>query len=196
MRILVVGEGKSEEQSLPIIVENLLDCETEITFDLVRNGRPVHGRGTRFYKRALGWIKSAQERNFDGVVFLIDEDGDSSRRTQMNGAQNDQRFGLPRACGVAIRTYDAWFLADEQALSTVLDQPIQRKPEPEEIDNPKRECEALCEQVSTIGGLSPLFERVAHIVDLDTIKERCPNGFRPFAERVEAMFAQRGTLES
>ena len=86
MRVLIVGEGPHEQGALPTLVCRLQSRVTETAFDFVRNGRRVHGKGRGIFKKAVGWMLEAESR-FDALVFLTDEDGDRSRRGQMDKAQ-------------------------------------------------------------------------------------------------------------
>lgn len=187
MRVLVVGEGEHEACALPELVCRLQRAVETTSFDRIRHGRRLHGKGPGLYRKAVGWIRQGQQQGFDAVVFLIDEDGEDDRRRQMDQAQRTELSTLPRACGVAIRTFDAWFLADEQGLSRVLGTEIQRQPEPERERNPKDRCQDLVNRSAAIGSLGELYAKLAESLDLDILAERCPQGFAPFAERVRSL---------
>jgi len=184
MRVLIVGDGPHEEAALPILVRQINARIGATEFDRFKNiPRPVHGRGNRILKRALGWFFQAAKRGFDGIVLLIDEDGDHDRRRAIDEAQESIATQFPRACGIAIRSFDAWFLADQVALSAVLERTIQRQPDPERHAHPKQACQRLIQESDT-SSLSELYRRLAECMDLDTVCERCPDGFTPFAERI------------
>ncbi len=184
MRVLVVGEGPNEESALPAIVRRLNVRIADTAFDRFRNApRRIHGSGDRFFKRSVDWILEAVRRGFDGVVILIDEDGDQDRRRAITDAQAYASVPFPRACGVAIRTFDAWFLADEQALSRTLARTVQRQPDPESQRAPKAACEPLVAQ-SDIVSRSDLYSRLVDCMNLETVRERCPAGFKHFADRL------------
>lgn len=189
MKVLIVGEGKNEEESLPAIVTRLANCDIECDFRKVTDTSftKIHGKGKGFFKKALGWIRQATRENYDALVFLIDEDGDSSRITQINEAQTDITFKIQRACAVAVKTYDAWFLADERALTRILHTTVQRQMSPENNPDPKSHCIDLATQESSINGLSDFYSQVAGVMDMQVVKNRCPRGFCLFADRVEAL---------
>ena len=187
MRVLVVGEGPHEERALPVLVRRLHPAVTETPFDYVRNGRRVHGKGAGLFKKAVGWMLDAAIRHCDALVFLTDEDGDHSRLRQMDEAQQWRGSDIPRACGVAIRTFDAWFLADETALQVVLGGRVDRQPDPEQTTDPKARCKGLLEQSSQVNSLGDLYGQVAQRTAIDTLSARCPKGFAPFAGRVRAL---------
>lgn len=46
----------------------------------------------------------------------------------------------PRALGMAIRSFDAWMLADDGVLTLVLGKPIDTQPSPEKNRDPKEAC--------------------------------------------------------
>jgi hypothetical protein len=139
------------------------------------------------FKKAVGWMLDAANHHCDALVFLTDEDGDRSRLRQMDDAQHWNGTNLPRACGVAIRKFDAWFLADETALEEVLGAHVDRQPEPEKTPDPKAQCSSLLESSELVGSLGELYERVAQYIDVSTLSDRCPHGFAPFATRVQAL---------
>ncbi len=187
MRVLVVGEGPHEEGALPMLVRRLQPAATETPFDFVKNGRRVHGKGRGMFKKAVGWMLDAHLRQCDALVFLTDEDGDRSRRSQMEEAQAWMGTRLPRACGVAIRNFDAWFLADETALTAVLGVHIDRQPDPEQMPDPKRHGQTLLGKSEAMESLGHLYEQVSKQVELATLSQRCKDGFAPFAERVRRL---------
>jgi hypothetical protein len=201
LRILIVSEGKNErgEADLPgaleILVRRLLTIQEKIefTFDRVSNPniRAHHGPGKGYFKRAIRWLLEAQVRGFDGLVLVIDEDRDMERRQQLKSAQEWMGAGqrLPRAMGVAVVTFDAWMLADEKALSTVLEIEVQRQKAPEANPDPKRTCAALLVQTSREISQTVMYAEVAGTLNLDLLKERCPEGFGVFAARVESLLA-------
>ncbi len=186
MRVLVVGEGDHEEQALPILVKQLNCSIQDAAFDRIKNTRHIHGKGSRILKKAVGWSIEAQSRGFDALVLLMDEDGDADRRRAIEEAQASHLHPIPHACGIAIRTFDAWFLADQLAVSRVLGRTVQRQADPEDVRNPKGQCTALI-AVGEIATLAEFYRLVAHEMDLAAVGERCPHGFRPFAERVAGL---------
>ena len=193
MKVLIVGEGKSElgyrceDGALPILVKRLLPvaqtptCE-QVSSNKVKTHRPP-GRGNGFEKRALAWIRYAERQGFQALVLLIDQDGCEDRHGQLDRAQADVRMGLSRALGVAVRTFDAWMLADEKALSSALGWVVQRQPKPEAIPDPK----AVCEDLLKGAGKGEKYAAVATEAEIAVLEDRCPRGFRPFAGRVRAL---------
>ncbi len=186
MRILIVSEGKHEKRALPTLVRRQAAQELDHEWDRVsRDDIHVHrGRGDGFFKRAIRWMLEAQSRGFDALVLVIDHDGDDSRIGQLDQAQASELTAVGRALGVAVRTFDAWMLADEQALSQTLGHHVDRQPDPETIRDPKSTCEMLRGSSSTELSLSELYAALAEQADLAMVEARCPRGFAPFAGRV------------
>ncbi|MDQ3329402.1 MAG: DUF4276 family protein [Planctomycetota bacterium] len=200
MRVLLVSEGYHEHAdaiwgspgdtgALEVLVRRLLDREIDFEsrkpndrdFRRVR----VHGKGHAYEKVVVPFLLEAERRGFDAVVFLIDEDGDQERRAAMEAAQANRRSALPRACGAAIRSFDAWMLADEQALSSLLGIAVSTSPEPERLRNPKAICERYRDEAGCKRRLRDLYANYASHAKLNLLKQRCPEGFGRFAERVE-----------
>lgn len=192
MKVLIVSEGFHElHGALPALVKRLVD--SRVTLETRKVSDPcvrVHlrpGRNAKFKKRALAWLRFAERNGHDAIALVIDEDGDSQRQRDLDAAQDDEHWRLPRAFGVAIRTFDAWILADEQALTNVLGYQVDTQPSPESIHEPKSACENLLERGPSSIPQREMYGRVAQSVNLDLLVERCPRGFAPFAERVRAL---------
>ena len=199
MRILIVSEGvhelgdDSRDGALVMLASRLLNLDEGVSFEKEKVSSPKvrqhtqPGRGSRYKKRALGWIRLAEREGYDAIILVIDQDGDEERKQQFDQGQDDPRLPLPRALGVAIKTFDAWMLADEQALSEVLETPIDPLPNPESESDPKRRCESLRDTAQSQLSLREMYARIASRTDLEKLGDRCPNGFAPFARRVRAL---------
>ena len=193
MKVLVVSEGKHEQAgALENLLRRLGGAGAELVFDRVsRNDiHTFHGRGSGYYKRAVRWLLEAEERGYEAMVLLIDEDGDRERRRQIGDAQGCSLSRLARAMGVAIRSFDAWMLAHEQALTDVLGRRIDRQPEPETIRDPKRLCADLLAGSPNRMAQSEMYARVADRVDIAVLSSRCQMGFGPFSRYVRQVFEQ------
>ena len=197
MKILVVSEGPSElgvspDSSSLVALANRMISQEDIDFDCRRVSDPaVHthrqlGKHAEYEKRALLWIRLAERESFDALIFVIDQDGKKERETGIENAQIHMHFSLPRAMGVAVRSYDAWMLADEVAISSVLDRKVSRQKQPELLKNPKKDFNSLLNNDDKIGP-TEIYFKVATETDLDKLAERCPKGFAPFRSRVEAL---------
>jgi hypothetical protein len=202
MRVLLVSEGlheltdavwgeDSRNGALEVLVRRLLDCEAEIVCckpnDRAFRRTRVHGKGHAYEKIVVAFLLEAERRRFDAVVFLIDEDGDRERRAALDSAQISEQSILPRACGVAVRSFDAWILADESALAAVLRGECNAEKNPERLKDPKSKCLQKRDDSRCGLRLRDLYSEYAKQVDLTLLKERCPKGFAPFARRVEGL---------
>ena len=206
MRVLIVGEGAHEIPSvherpsgdseakgaLGVLTSRLLGGGHSYQYRQIKEGKPsrrlrgvVGGRGMT--RRALHWMQLAESNNFDAVVLVVDEDGSNARVSEIHEAQKTEVSAIPRALGVAIRSFDAWMLADEQALSKVLGYPVQTQPDPESNKRPKETCQALRDDSPNDPTLRDMYEGVADSADIGVLRNRCPKGFAPFAERVESL---------
>jgi hypothetical protein len=193
VKVLIVAEGKQERSgSLETLVRRLLGRDLQFDVDDIhRRLAPLHGIGGFDYcKRALQWLQDAQKRGYDAIVLLLDEDGFSDRIKGIDQAQvrQSKTTMLPRALGVAVRTFDAWILADELALSNVLGRTIQCQSSPEGMRDPKSVCQQLLDETTGCElGQAEMYALVAEKTRLATLELRCPIGFKPFAERVRAL---------
>ncbi|MBA2431924.1 MAG: DUF4276 family protein [Chthoniobacterales bacterium] len=190
MKVLIVAEGASElEGALKTIISRLASAELDIHQDKVSAGRihAHHGKGQGYFKRAVRWMIEAEKRGFDAVILVIDEDGRHERTKEFTEAQNYAGRKIRRALGVAIRTFDAWMLADEVALTKVLNFPINCQPDPETIRHPKRALGSIHERIEEAQTAAAIYSEIADHINLDTLETRCPKGFAPFAQRVRAL---------
>ena len=191
MRVLVVAEGKHElHGALGNLLEKLGGDGSSFDYDRVSNNtiHAVHGTGNGYFKRARRWLIEAEKRGVDALIFLIDEDGKAERIEQIRRAQNYPIPQLPRAMGVAIRMFDAWMLADEKALTEVLDYNINKQADPETIRNPKQMCEELLTNSQIEIPQREMYARVSSKINIDILCNRCQSGFRPFATYVRNIF--------
>jgi hypothetical protein len=147
----------------------------------------LHGKGRGYFKRALRWALEARKRGFDALILVIDEDHRPERITEVAEAQDDLTVEAPRALGVAIHTFDAWMLADQQALSLVLGTQVATQPNPEAIGDAKTRCHELMNGSNCQHSQSELYAQIARSLSITRLQERCPNGFGVFAERVRAL---------
>jgi Domain of unknown function (DUF4276) len=194
MKILIVSEGIHElEGALANLVERLTGgshtFDTRFFKDIPT--AKLHGKGPRLRKRAVQWMRQAEDESFDAIVVIIDEDGKKDRCDQFEQAQNEGEVSIARALGVAVQKFDAWMLADEKALSKVLGANVDRQQNPEDIREPKEVCKGLRNSHQLDCSLRDFYHRIAENADLDIVKERCPRGFQPFAERVGTLNSKR-----
>ncbi|HET6251290.1 MAG TPA: hypothetical protein VFE47_26640 [Tepidisphaeraceae bacterium] len=147
--------------------------------------RVIPGRGGKLFKRAMRCLRYAADNGFGALVFVIDQDDEPERREPLDRAQEYDGVAIGRAFGLAVRTFDAWMIADEQALSKILGRIIQRQPSPEAISDAKSHCKSLLGSAAL--GLTDLYKAIADEAIIERIEERCPIGFAPFAARVRRL---------
>lgn len=191
MKILVVSEGRHELQTagvqgaLEILLGKLIGsytCDKRMVSD--RTLPRVRGIGRGTFKRAMEWIYFAQRNQYDAIVLVVDQDNDPTRRIGLDQVQENQKQSIRRAMGIAIRTFDAWMLADEVAVSQVVGRTIPRQPDPESTKDPKSVCHGFCGAEMALGAM---YSKIAEHLDLKTLESRCPAGFKPFADRVRKL---------
>jgi len=189
MRVLVVSEGEHEQSgALNNLLKKLGGGQADFESKDVSKIHAFHGKGSRLFKKAITCLRLAVNEDYDALVFLIDQDGHNERIKQIQQAQEHPLESLPRALGVAIKTYDAWMLADEQALSQVLGYTIPTQPNPEKANDPKQKCKKLHDESNSAISLRDMYAAIANLIDIDTLSNRCPKGFKPFAQKVKKIF--------
>ncbi len=95
----------------------------------VARGSDLLDRGT--LRRLLTWMKPELEP--DLVVVLVDEDGDHGRKQMMENLVSDL---LPdkKVVAVAVREFESWLIADEDAVGKAADAVFDRTVEIEPMD--------------------------------------------------------------
>ena len=189
MKVLLVGEGKHElSGALEKLAQRL--CPTKISCVSERVSRSdihaFHGKGPGYFKRALRWVIHAEKQGYDAIILVIDEDGKPERIAELLQAQNHV-FRFPRALGVAVKTFDAWMLADEAAIGKALACTISAPKSPERNRDPKKACKALLASSATGLTQSEFYRQIAEYLDIEVVRKRCKKGFKPFAERVRKL---------
>lgn len=195
--VLIVAEGEHElsggtaDAALPILVRRLLGEGVDLrpTSKRIRelSGHTHSGRGNPLARKFIGIMRLAEREGYDAVVILIDQDDDRSRHQAATVAQETAYTSFPRAVGIAVRTFDAWFLADHTALSNVFCTSISMQPDPEATSHPKHMVMGFNDTNGGDSRLRDLYSMMAAVVDLRMLKERCPQGFGVFADRVAAL---------
>ena len=189
MRVLVVCEGEHEQSgALQNLLIKLGGGQAEFTAEDVSNIRVAQGIGSHFKKKAIACLRLATINQYDALVFLVDQDNDKKRIKQIQQAQEHQEEPLPRAMGVAIKTFDAWMLADEQALTKVLGYTIPTQPDPETENNPKQKCKELRDNSNKTIAQREMYAEIANQINIEILSARCPKGFKPFAENAKNIF--------
>ena len=195
MRVLLVAEGQHErgkedrDGALETLVRRLHQDITHCDLDRVsrKDIHAHHGKGQGYFKKELRWIREAEKRGYDAIVLVIDQDNVPERVQEITNAQNAQLVTLRRALGVAIRTFDAWMLADEQALTRVLGYAVSPQRSPEDVSDAKGVCTQLLDKSPMAVSQSEFYAFVAREADMSTLTRQCPKGFAPFAQRVSSL---------
>lgn len=195
MRVLLVAEGQHEQGkedrdgALETLVRRLCRDITQCDLDRVsrKDIHAHHGKGQGYFKKALRWIQEAKKRAYDAVVLVIDQDNVPERVQEITKAQNAQVVTLRRALGVAIRTFDAWMLADEQALSRVLGYTVSPQRSPEDVSDAKGVCAQLLDKSPMAMSQSEFYAFVAREADMNALERQCSKEFAPFAQRVRSL---------
>jgi hypothetical protein len=200
---LLISEGSHEgsraeekPQALQALVSRVLPGAVFDWLDVhdLPRGNPFPGRGGGHLKLAWKAMLHATRNGFDALVLVTDADGRHARITEFDEAQQSDRFLVPRALGIAVEAFDAWILADHQAMSQALVRTVQLQPLPENFTggkgsdrHPKQVCRALLEQHGWGGTQAEFYAAVCRCAELDVLAARCPRGFQPFLQRLNRL---------
>lgn len=206
MKILLISEGAHEfgdslddpnkSGALAILVRKLLSCEAQFTPRIIQDGRirthRTAGKGGGYFRLFVACIRCAEKEGFDAVVVVVDhDDEDRDRLQQAAAAQADDTVTKPRAIGIAIRTFDAWMLADHVAVSGALSCRVDMIGSIESHKNPKEHFRQLRDGAGQGGRVRDLYAKIAELARLDVLEKNCPAGFKPFADNVRSLFSPR-----
>lgn len=196
MRVLLVSEGTHEgnpdderPQALRCLVQRVLPADTEYVWRSIRQlprGNPVKGKGGGHFKLALKAMMVAMKEGFDTLILVTDADGKPERIREFEQAQASQKYPIPRALGLPVEEFDAWILADHEALSAVLGKSVPAH-RAESIRHPKEVCQELLAKHGWRDRPAACYEAVCRRVDLQVLADRCPKGFAPFLERLRGL---------
>ncbi len=141
-------------------------------------------------------MRWAATEKFDALVYVIDRDRNRPANTihamQEGRDAAEKKTPLPCAVGTAVEAFDAWFIADANAVKAAgkgagWNQGATH-PQPEKLGGEEGYGQHPKDLAAVIlGGVIGLGDKYASIachVDLDQLAKTCPKGFAPFADEV------------
>ena len=207
MRILVLSEGRHESgnwigggvftcdgavPALPRLVHRLLQRD-DISFSCERlhDVRAQRGKGNRWGRKVKAAIRHASAQGFDAAIVVVDRDGchDADRQVPMRLAKDelDADGSLARcAVGTPVESFDAWMIADADAIEAAGGDKSKACLAPEDLAHPKDRADEVFDTVDG-KGLGAKYPIVAQCADLEMLEHWCPRGFKPFAQDVKAI---------
>ncbi|MCA9623279.1 MAG: hypothetical protein KC731_29870 [Myxococcales bacterium] len=222
MRLLIVGEGATEVGAgswqtavhagnvamreaggvVTALVARVLGRELERPMALCRDRL----KGS-LEDKVLAAVRHARLAGLDAVVFVHDADRRRSliaMKLEKGRAKTLARIpGARVVTGVAVETTEAWTLGARRAIAAVVGDSVDVIAElvPSDVETlspksgkPARASKALVELLAARANLSHIefVEAVAAATDPAELRERCPEGFAPFAAAVEGEFGEAG----
>jgi hypothetical protein len=207
-KVLVLGDGPNELGDirdvtlpsgglppLPRLLHRVLGESPSLSFEVSLFGPVghIHGKGPKYAKKVKLSIIRARQKNFDGLVILIDRDRrpDSETLCALERGRDEMMVATYPSCavGVAVETFDAWMIVDGRAIAQAGGTAARAHGDPEKLDGKEgsgRHPKDLAGEI--LGGekgLGARYATVAQHVRLDLLKERCPKGFGRFAEDIQ-----------
>ena len=203
--IEVFGEGKTDvgynpephepnKGVVPILLYTLCGKPKEML--VKRYGMPfMQQKGTLAKK--VGFAKrQARLSRSAAVTFVVDSEGDlAGRMDDLTKGRTMEPSEFPMAVGVAHPCIEAWLLADatavRRALGLARDPQVPESPESlpaprhNRADNPKTRLARMASAATRELPVTNKESIAAAMNDINTIRDRCPQGFAPFADEVE-----------
>ena len=198
-RIVVLSEGPNEIgrerepihaeddlPALPCLVHRLLGAPPHVKYRSDKLREVAHVR--HLDKKVMAAMEKARVEKADALAVVVDRDGpgraNRRRLSQLQAGRNalPATLGVPCAVGVAVEAFDAWMIADKEALSAAPgDGKPQAHADPESLGPGKAKEHA---QGQLGRARSDKYAAIAAKIDLNLLKRKCPRGFKPFAQEV------------
>ncbi len=142
-------------------------------------GSMLHSRNT--LRPLLFWAD--EDMRPDLALVLVDADGKEDRQTDLDSVLQDLTVDVVAA--VAIQEFEAWLIADPEAVKSVLRQPLSPPKPPERLG--RRQAKELLQQWSDEHASkqepAELRRQLVRECDLDTLARVCP-AFSEFLRRL------------
>jgi hypothetical protein len=202
----IVGEGKTDlgtvappsppnKGVVPILVHSLCGrpqgmLVKRLPFALLQSKSKGLAKKVQFAKR------QASCNGSDGVVFVIDSDGDlAGRMSELVEGRDRELPDYPMAIGVAHPCIESWLLADPAAIRRALElgttPQLADDPEqlPAPLNNRKHNPKTVLRDISGVETKEVRGKEkdaiAAAMNDMSLVRKRCPQSFAPFADEVE-----------
>ncbi len=188
MRLLFVGDGERDAQTVPCLVESIL--KTPIEFE-TRQWFHLHGSGPGYDRKLLFALRLVRDQSACGLVATVDRDMDSRRRRLgqlRKGLEKDRKTHppIPTALGEAVPHGEAWLLDDSVAVRDVLGLPASVKiPAVGKVD-PKDMLDGLISESSFASDHMTALRDIARAVDISRCKGAKKTGLAAFAKEVKS----------
>jgi len=151
----------------------------------MRGGRPkgAHLLDRNFLRELLTWANPRMQP--DLAVVLVDRDGDDNRLRKNTMEAWVQEVPVPKIIAVAVQEFEAWLVADKNAVHGALGAATPELSPPEDLAAGEAK-EALKQWI--LGSARPTEERdiradIARTCILDTVTKRCP-AFEDFRKEI------------
>jgi hypothetical protein len=143
-----------------------------------------------------------------GTVCVADNDDDDGRLARLEQGMTAAPDSHAIVCGVAVQSIEAWTLGAPEALAQVLGVEValvQQTYKVRDVEEFKKSSgkadkrsKDLLEKIAALKhqtDSTEFRETVASYTDVALLQQRCPTGFRPFAEKLVTAFAPRASRE-
>ncbi len=155
----------------------------------LRRGTPTQLGG---HGKQLFWALRDAGGKYQAVAYVMDRDRQADRAVIDDLRAARDKFAaeqdLPCAVGAAVETFDAWMIADPEAIESAGGDKSRWHPAPEGLDGTEASGNhPKCYAAAIFGGASGLAERYARAaaaMRVDRLEQSCPQGFAPFAREV------------
>lgn len=179
----LVCEGDYDASSLKVLIQRILGHPIQIEHRI----GPGQGGGVEYFPTLLRDINSEVQIGKAIVVVDLGRRGHLSAgklKSAMQARAEAEQFSFQVHTVIIVRELEAWFLADEFALSQMTGMTVPTFSDPENISSPKTELtKILAQAVPEIPYTEPTARAIANHIRLEILWSRC-DSFKEFKSAV------------
>jgi hypothetical protein len=178
LKFLIVGEGEIDIKVLPIFIKKIISGNPSC--------KPKKaGNKTKVLQKFPKWLNAFCNRGIDKTIVVVDQDDDCIKDIflKMKNNIDGEKHDFTVKFHIIEKEIEAWLLADEIAISSVVNKNINRiAGNLEDIKKAKEKLQQILSGANKVY-TTELASKIANKVNIDTIGNRCP-GFKRFQQSV------------
>ncbi|MFC1706913.1 DUF4276 family protein [Planctomycetota bacterium] len=167
-----------------VLLRRCLERERNVPGLAVRFEAPLRLRGRQArggdlldrasLRQLLTWV--SPRRRPELAIVLVDCDGNKRRRELLEKYTSDPPLTVPKVIALAVQEFEAWLVADQQAVAAAIGATVDRTPDPESMppQNAKDTLKTWLRQHAPETKEKTVRIEIAAGCDLAVVQQRCP----------------------